>query len=171
MCEDCELTFESHNPKRRGSGGIITCGCAGCQSRIQELQTAEAKHYRETAFQNRGVNMASINICERKGCSSFIKGTALGALTLVFNPTGQPNSAKRMELCPGCIEDVYGVISVPPITSRERAYEEAFDPERSDTADAIDGVTDEQLAAELFQRMMRNARTQIEGRSTKVDSE
>jgi hypothetical protein len=111
--------------------------------------------------------MASINICERKGCKSFVKGNAIGAIQIAFSSSRLSGDVISMELCPGCMSDVHSVLFSEPVTPRENAYEEPFNPVKKESDDTMDMVSDEQLAAELFQRMMRNARKEIESKGDK----
>lgn len=110
--------------------------------------------------------MASINICEREGCDSFIKGKAVGGITLVLNNdpnlSGDPDTVLRMELCPACIKDVYDIISIAPLTLRERSYSEPFRPNSDPMVDVVSGATAEQLAALLFQKLMGSQPTAID---------
>ena len=111
--------------------------------------------------------MASINICEREGCDSFIKGKAVGGITLVLNNdpnrSGDPDTVIRQELCPACVADVHAILTIPPLTPRERSYSDPFVAGGTQD-DTIDGATAEQLAALLFQKLMSAQQTAIESR-------
>lgn len=106
--------------------------------------------------------MSTINQCEREECFAFVKGKALGGVTLVLNADmyNDPRT-ERLELCPACVEDIYRVITTPPTSPREKAYSKPFDPDAKEATDQLEAVTDEQLAAVLFQRMMAQAKNQI----------
>lgn len=101
--------------------------------------------------------MSTIHMCERKGCEAIIKGPAMGLVDIAANVDSE---RKGFELCPACVADVWGVLYEAPMPgTRERAYETPFDPERAsqDATDAVETATAEQLAAALFQKLMKNA--------------
>lgn len=110
--------------------------------------------------------MASINICERKGCDSFIKGNAVGGITLVMSSddraAGDPDTVLRMELCPACVEDVHRVLTIEPLERRERSYSEPFHPAGKSTDDVL-SASAEQLAAALFEKLMAQQNKAIGG--------
>lgn len=116
--------------------------------------------------------MATVNICERDGCETFIKGRALGGITLVLSSDNRANPADniiRMEICPGCVGDVYAAITGKPVTPRERSYSDPFNPSggTGDKFDALNAATTEELVTMLTTRILAdpNARKSIEGRT------
>lgn len=103
--------------------------------------------------------MGNLNMCERPGCNAFIRGEALGYVDVLYNT--KPKTERVVtELCPACMADVHALLSSEPVTGRERGYEKAFVP--TEKGDNVTSASDEQLAAELFQRMMAKARLQLE---------
>lgn len=69
--------------------------------------------------------MSSINLCDREGCKSMVRGRALGVVALVTNSTPEPERVER-EICPGCVADVLSLLETAPTTDREAAYSEPF---------------------------------------------
>jgi len=107
--------------------------------------------------------MADLKMCERKGCNAIVRGEAVGLLDIMTD-TRAKTERKGYELCPACIADVMGVLDVePPPGTREKAYERPYSPTVEDAPDSMEAATDEQLAAKLFERMMRKAQRALEG--------
>lgn len=157
LCDSCSAILRSHNPKYPH---VQSCGCKGCQHRFNFTLLSNTKdEIARARGHERAVsaNMASINICERDGCNAMMKGRAVAVVTLVFNAdmNGQ-GQVQRLEVCPACMEDIYNVVSTQPLTPRERAYSDPFDPNKRDVTDALSDVTDEQLAAAMLERIMKN---------------
>lgn len=71
--------------------------------------------------------MASVNLCDRIGCQSMVKGKALGHLAIA---TKSDMEAMRVEweLCPGCVGDVMELMETAPTTQRDGAYREGWTP-------------------------------------------
>lgn len=179
-CPDCNASFVDHNRRKH-------CDCLDCtyhreihadappmvphpqrnpydnyyQSNIRPQETVKPKPEVK--------KVSGIHICEREGCEAFIRGEALSYVDLMPN-TAPGTNRKVMELCPACIEDVYNLLQVAPISERARGYSKPYDPARSTVDDSLETATDEQVAANLFQRIMKQAQKQISG-GTKVDED
>lgn len=108
--------------------------------------------------------MASINLCDRNGCDAMVKGAALGAVQIVTDSTPDAERVSK-EICPGCIADLMDVLETPPTTHRKQAYAKPWKRPEDEPDDTMKGVTTEQLAAELFQRTLKD-RKAIEGSAT-----
>lgn len=162
-CEFCDERYRRSNPMLPN---VVTCGCAGCQNRwTEEFNTVTKDRIARTIpeLQTGTMQMSTINQCEREGCFAFVKGKAVGGVTLVMNNDMHGEGrTERLELCPACVEDLWKVMSTEPLAPREKSYSKPFDPDARETDDQLSAVTDEQLAAALFQRMMAQAKNQIE---------
>lgn len=141
---------------------MIGCACVGCRHRFNaEMESRRKDTIAKTLGHERAVtlNMASINICEREGCGSLIKGNALSSVMLSFAPDLSQGvvgtQPVRAELCPACAEDLYRLLRSEPLGPRERVYAQPFNPQKADSDDLLDQVDDEGLAAELLTRLMR----------------
>lgn len=107
--------------------------------------------------------MGNLNICTRKGCNAILKGEAAAQVDVATSLYG--GERKPWVLCPACVADVDTVLHTAPIGDRERAYEEPYKGWREPDADSVDSMTDEQLAAKLFERMMTKAQRSLESSS------
>lgn len=139
---------ESNNPQERLYG---RCGCPACaQTRTEwsRIPAALNKPGREGSG-----SMASVNLCDRTDCKSMVQGRALGRVALSVSSAPGGEILER-EICPGCVADVVTLLETAPVTPRDGAYREPYKRPVPDD-DALDTATDEQLAANLFQRMMR----------------
>lgn len=96
--------------------------------------------------------MGNLNVCERKECNALIKGNAAG---IVDYWTSLDGTLAHMTLCPACVADLVALLDSEPITPRKRAYDKPYTPVSNE--DSLTGASNEQVAAELFQRMMRQA--------------
>lgn len=105
--------------------------------------------------------MSSLNMCEREGCEALIKGKALGGVTLIYTTDQQSPLARngdnvlKLELCPGCVEDLHNVLTIKPLTDRTPGYSKPFDPTRRDVADDLSNVDTEHLVSVLMERTMK----------------
>lgn len=162
MCGRCSATFYNHNPS---APNIIQCDCAGCQNRHKEMLDTAARTAADIVFGMEKPGMAAINVCERKGCESLIKGRAVGGLTLALNNDDriQPNERiLRLELCPACVADIAAVLKHGPIGERKPAYSEPY-REQSEADTTLSGVPTDQIVALLLERVMKEQPKQITG--------
>lgn len=173
-CPDCAQSFVDHN--RTGM-----CACLDCTYH-REIKAppppivAQPMPYPHRPMRTPAPKreepkpVSGIHICEREGCESFIRGEALAYVDLMPNTTPGTNREVK-ELCPACIADIYALLKTAPLEPRDRGYSKPYDPKQSTVDDSLDSATDEQVAANLFQRMMRKAARELQSGTTKVDSE
>lgn len=133
---------------------------------------ANIKRYHQQ--QKRGKKtMGNLNICERPGCNAIIKGEAAARVEL--EPNTQPDAERKLYvLCPPCVSDVDTLLHTVPTEDRERAYDKPYEGyETPRENDDVKAASTEQLAAELFERLMRDAvnKTKVLGRGTMIDGE
>lgn len=98
--------------------------------------------------------MSSINLCDRKGCKSMVRGRALGVVALV-TASGPDAERHEREICPGCVADILLVLETPPVSLREPAYNDPYERAKEDDDPLMTGATEEQLAAALLTKLMR----------------
>lgn len=101
--------------------------------------------------------MASVNICDR--CGSLVRGAALGSVSLVVSSESMAERISK-EICPGCVGDLVLTLEVP-ISPAKNAYREPW----ARPAEQTDSATLEQLAGELFERLMKRQNA-IESKSS-----
>lgn len=121
--------------------------------RIKRLRAKGAELFKRREAER----MSTIHMCERPGCESIIKGPAMGLLDIAPNIDME---RKGFELCPACTRDQWELLHTPPAPgTRQRAYETPFDPQKDaqSARDAVETATAEQLAAALFQKLMRQS--------------
>lgn len=105
--------------------------------------------------------MSSINLCDRKGCKSMVRGRALGVVALVLSSEAGSERLER-EICPGCVGDILLTLETAPVTPREAAYNDPYQREKEDDP-LMTGATEEQLAAALLTKLMRSGRQLEDG--------
>lgn len=170
-CPDCTTDYARHNANKPAG-----CGCQTCTEFREAFSTAPAttsydqmqeQQYVQKMYDVYGSaymkpkerqDMGNINVCEREGCESIIKGNINGSIDMI--PNHQENEPLFATLCPGCVADIVALLDTPPVTPRERVYTKGY--KKVDESD-VANISNEQLAAELFQRMMKDAQRQITG--------
>lgn len=176
QCRDCRQPIVAHNAKAQFRcdvpgmnvvwlGGKLNCQCRTCVDYKARQQQEIFKS--DVWFLREGRPMAGINVCDREGCDAGMKGKATGGIRLYFTEDSNNYNAnangENMELCPACTEDVYNLLHSEPLTPRQAAYKEPFDPTTKKGMGELDGVSTEALMATLMERTMKDKRTAIEG--------
>lgn len=134
----------------RHRAGQYTYSTVGEQLQANEAVKAERKL-------GKGKTVGNLNICERPKCNAIIKGDAAGYVDYCTDLT---KDRVHRVLCPACIGDLMAVLDSEPLTDRERAYDKPWEPPSDE--DSVEAATAEQLAAALFQKLMKQQRA-IEG--------
>lgn len=172
-CPDCNAMFAEHNASTH-------CTCEHCTqhreifapaprvtrpeetaaqvAQLRQAEIARSMGAREWQPPKRGKGnaMGNLNICERPGCNAIIKGDAAGRVEL--EPNIGDGERKLYVLCPPCVSDVDSLLHAEPTEPRERAYDKAYAGYKApQDTDDMKTATTEQLAAELFERLMRDA--------------
>jgi hypothetical protein len=107
----------------------------------------------------KGKKMGNLNICEREGCNAITKGNAAAFIEVTINGNA---SSVSMSLCPACMTEVDHMLHTAPIIERARSYDKPYTGWKEPVSDDLAAMTTEQLAAELFQRTMKQAQQAIE---------
>lgn len=184
-CPDCNGAYVTHNTKAH-------CTCEYCVqhreifaapprvTRPDEIE-AEYRRVRQEEIQRsmgarewkppqrgKAKTVGNLNICIRPGCNAIIKGEAAGRVQLETN-IGANGKSTLYVLCPPCTSDVDAVLNTEPTSDRERAYDKPYEGYKAPGSDDVDSMTDEQLAAKLFERMMAKTRRALESGSDSTD--
>ena len=94
--------------------------------------------------------MSSINLCEREGCPSMMKGNAVGLVALVTS--SEPDAERiQIEVCPGCVLDLVTLLRTKPTSDREGAYREPYQGP-VEVKESEDDIAD-RFAAKVAQRI------------------
>lgn len=97
----------------------------------------------------RSRSMSTINMCERKDCDTIIKGGAVAEIVYAFDPNG---TRKAIEVCPPCAREFHQWLEAGPLTDRERAYSEPYNPATAE-ADPYATLDTNILLATLVKRL------------------
>jgi len=193
-CQDCNAKYAQHNKYER-----CECGeCAQYRetgyhtpppvTRPEDRLTPGTWSYSQPESHRDRVNrekrereqektMANIQMCDREGCESLLIKNCAGVLSLdpgAYMPSDDAAEQKNWTLCPLCQAEVDRLLHSAPIDDRPRRQDKPYkgwtDTDQLNENDAVMLATDEQLAAVLLQRLMKQAQRQI-GSSTVVDHE
>lgn len=180
-CPDCTSDYATHNRDMHcdcqqciefREAGMPAPATTSWQAQ-QEQYERHAREYRErvSAYpsypdrisinamygktQQRGKPVSNMNICDREGCNAIIKGNAAASLDFWPNALPTNDNIERKHLCPPCAEDIDILLHTPPLIERERGYDKPYKGWESREADSVESATAEQLAAALFQKLMK----------------
>jgi hypothetical protein len=142
LCPQCLSDYDDHQARMRG-----VCACKECDATKNALRQV-ASERPDTPPE--GASMTTVNFCERD--ESMVKSNALGMIQYRTSPEAPP---VVIEICPDCVASFVAWLGgfEPDLEPRQRAYKEPYKPV-DETAD-MDGATAEQLAAALFEKLMK----------------
>jgi hypothetical protein len=150
--------YDTHNRGARFSNDPALrlygrCGCSTCA-------VYRAKYLADVVspIDQRGTSMGSINICDR--CPSMVKGKALGVVQIRTSSDPDTSEVSTRELCPACIEEIDMLLMTDVGERDKRAYDKPYT--RQKDAPELDGMTAEQMAAALFEKLMKASGRELE---------
>lgn len=146
--------YDKHNPGRRHSTDrnermYGSCGCGFCIT-YRDNYMAQL----QAPVNERNAGMGSVNICDR--CPSMVKGVALGAIQIRTSSDPDSSEVITKELCPACVAELVAMLEFTPEDRPQKAYDKPY--KRESDAGEFNSATAEQLAAALFEKLMKENR-------------
>ena len=141
-CSRCWQPYLDVPQRFYGPHGERLCPLCRPQDRVLSPLTVQKGH-----------TVATVNFCERKGCQTMGKSTAMGALTYML---AEGLSVQRVEICPGCVAEFAEWLEAAPTGERPRAYQDPYT--RTPPPSDVDSLSGD----ELMRMAMRKMRTELE---------